>query len=197
MRRNIYGKMISAVMAMALCVTSVNVSAVQSESEITKKNALMSDKQEIIENDDKSIDDEGREKPVVIKEIKSMRDENSNTYLMSNGMKKTVYYSDNIRFKEDGKLKNYNSELVAAESQDKKIISLAKNISVKNSKKYKYVNKSGDTKQYLPETIGEESPVLLTQDDYRISFVPLDAGENSDDYVETKTDKVSLETEKI
>ena len=62
--------MISAVMAMALCVTSVNVSAVQSESEITKKNALMSDKQEIIENDDKSIDDEGREKPVVIKEIK-------------------------------------------------------------------------------------------------------------------------------
>lgn len=197
MRRNIYGKMISAVMAMALCVTSVNVSAVQLESEITKKNALMSDKQEIIENDDKSIDDEGREKPVVIKEIKSMRDENSNTYLMSNGMKKTVYYSDNIRFEEDGKLKKYNSELVAAESQDKKIISLAKNISVKNSKKYKYVNKSGDTKQYLPETIGEESPVLLTQDDYRISFVPLDAGENSDDYVETKTDKVSLETEKI
>ena len=51
MRRNIYGKMISAVMAMALCVTSVNVSAVQLESEITKKNALMSDKQEIIEND--------------------------------------------------------------------------------------------------------------------------------------------------
>lgn len=91
-------------------------------------------------------------------------------------MKKTVYYSDNIRFEEDGKLKKYNSELVAAESQDKKIISLAKNISVKNSKKYKYVNKSGDTKQYLPETIGEESPVLLTQDDYRISFVPLDAG---------------------
>ena len=142
MRRNIYGKMISAVMAMALCVTSVNVSAVQLESEITKKNALMSDKQEIIENDDKSIDDEGREKPVVIKEIKSMRDENSNTYLMSNGMKKTVYYSDNIRFEEDGKLKKYNSELVAAESQDKKIISLAKNISVKNSKKYKYVNTS-------------------------------------------------------
>ena len=97
----------------------------------------MSDKQEIIENDDKSIDDEGREKPVVIKEIKSMRDENSNTYLMSNGMKKTVYYSDNIRFEEDGKLKKYNSELVAAESQDKKIISFAKNISVKNSKKYK------------------------------------------------------------
>ena len=155
MRRNIYGKMISAVMAMALCVTSVNVSAVQSESEITKKNALMSDKQEIIENNDKSIDDEGREKPVVIKEIKSMRDENSNTYLMSNGMKKTVYYSDNIRFEEDGKLKKYNSELVAAESQDKKIISLAKNISVKNSKKYKYVNKSGDTKQYLPETWAE------------------------------------------
>ena len=88
MRRNIYGKMISVVMAMALCVTSINVSAVQLESEITKKNALMSDKQEIIENDDKSIDDEGREKPVVIKEIKSMRDENSNTYLMSNGMKK-------------------------------------------------------------------------------------------------------------
>lgn len=134
MRRNIYGKMISVVMAMALCVTSINVSAVQSESEITKKNALMSDKQEIIENDDKSIDDEGREKPVVIKEIKSMRDENSNTYLMSNGMKKTVYYSDNIRFEEDGKLRNYNSELVSAESQDKKIISLAKNISVKNSK---------------------------------------------------------------
>lgn len=68
-------------------------------------------------------------KPVVIKEIKSMRDENSNTYLMSNGMKKTVYYSDNIRFEEDGKLRNYNSELVSAESQDKKIISLAKNIS--------------------------------------------------------------------
>ena len=150
MRRNIYGKMISVVMAMALCVTSINVSAVQSESEITKENALMSDKQEIIENNDKSIDDEGREKPVVIKEIKSMRDENSNTYLMSNGMKKTVYYSDNIRFEEDGKLRNYNSELVSAESQDKKIISLAKNISVKNSKKYKYVNKSGDTKQYLP-----------------------------------------------
>ena len=46
-----------------------------------------------------------KEEPKVIKELKNERTVDSNTYILNNGMKKTVYYSDKIRYEEVGKVK--------------------------------------------------------------------------------------------
>ena len=62
-----------------------------------------------------------KEEPKVIKELKNERTVDSNTYILNNGMKKTVYYSDKIRYEEVGKVKEYNPEFVKVDNNDKKI----------------------------------------------------------------------------
>ena len=38
---------------------------------------------------------------------------------------------------------------------------------------YAYENREGDSKQYLPEALSENTPVLMEKGDYRISFHPV------------------------
>lgn len=133
-------------------------------------------------------DAEGKAEPVVVKELKKERTENSNTYLLNNGMKKTEYYSDSIRFKdENGKLEEYNPKLVDIDESSMEEIAESADVSKKNAAGYAYENKSGDTKQYLPKVLGSDTPVLLVNGNYRVSFAPVEKKE--DEYEENNSVK--------
>ena len=56
-----------------------------------------------------------RNEVTVVKELVNERTENSNTYLMSDGSKKLEILGENIRYEENGKLKDYDTSL----SEDK------------------------------------------------------------------------------
>lgn len=60
----------------------------------------------------------------IITEIKSERTHNSNTYLLSDGSKKLEIYSENIRYKQDGKYIDYNPTLVELKQTDKQKIDI-------------------------------------------------------------------------
>lgn len=154
-------QILSVLLALAIIASNFNVqvNARQEQTNVETKNI--------------NTDNEGKTEPVAIKELKNERTVDSNTYLLNNGMKKTVYYSDNIRYEEDGKVKAYNPELVKMDESDKEEAGKSKVISDSNAEAYKYVNKAGDTKQYLPKTMKEETPVLLTNNKYRVSFAPV------------------------
>lgn len=139
-----------------------------------------------------------KEEPKVIKELKNERTVDSNTYILNNGMKKTVYYSDKIRYEEVGKVKEYNPEFVKVDNNDKKIIASSKVITEEKAEQYKYVNESGDSKQYMPKMVREETPVLLTNDKYKVAFSPISDDEIQEDTMfENKTGKVEVESDNV
>ncbi len=176
----------SVLLALAIIASNFNVqvNARQEQTNVETKNI--------------NTDNEGKAEPVAIKELKNERTVDSNTYLLNNGMKKTVYYSDNIRYEEDGKVKAYNPELVKMDESDKEEAGKSKVISDSNTEAYKYVNEAGDTKQYLPKTMKEETPVLLTNNKYRVSFAPVsDEKIQKDTMFENKTRAVEIENQEV
>ena len=103
----------------------------------------------------------------IITEIKSERTHNSNTYLLSDGSKKLEIYSENIRYKQDGKYIDYNPTLVELKQTDKQ------KIDILGEDNYSYVNQSGDCKQYFPEKITKNDGVMLLKDHYSIKMLPV------------------------
>ena len=62
----------------------------------------------VVKGVEKTAQDVEKENEVkVVKELKDERTKNSNTYLMSDGSKKLEWYGDDIRYKENGKWKDY------------------------------------------------------------------------------------------
>ena len=180
-------RLLSAIIAVAVTATSIEVPVYASEESTvvqeTKNN----------ENSQKT-DKEGKAVPEVVKELKKERTVDSTTYLLNNGMKKTVYYSDNIRYEdENGKIREYNPALVKADESDKKDISKSKEITKSESEDYLYTNNQGYTKQYIPEKIDEDTPLLMTNEKYKVSFAPVSEDENvKDSAFSGETDKVSI-----
>ncbi len=189
MKKYFYQKtkqILSVLLALAIIASNFNVqvNARQEQTNVETKNI--------------NTDNEGKAEPVAIKELKNERTVDSNTYLLNNGMKKTVYYSDNIRYEEDGKVKVYNPELVKTDESDKEEAGKSKVISDSNTEAYKYVNEAGDTKQYLPKTMKEETPVLLTNNKYRVSFAPVSDEKIQEDTIfENKTKAVEIENQEV
>ncbi|HIX68914.1 MAG TPA: DNRLRE domain-containing protein [Candidatus Anaerostipes excrementavium] len=91
---------------------------------------------------------------------------NSTTFQLAGGKKQTVFYGQDVRFEdEDGKLKDYDPSLVKVNG--------GKSESGKDLKEYQYTNKEGDKKHYLPKDLTTETPVLMENGDYVISFAPI------------------------
>ena len=179
-------QILSVLLALAIIASNFNVQvdAKQEQANVQAKNI----------NTDKN----GKTEPVAIKELKKERTVDSNTYLLNNGMKKTVYYTDDIRYEEDGKVKAYNPEFVKTDKTDKEEAGKSKVISDSNAEAYKYVNEAGDTKQYLPKTMKEETPVLLTNNKYRVSFAPVSDKKMQEDTIfENKTKAVEIENQEV
>ena len=63
-------------------------------------------------NDGKNSQKSDDNKVTVVKELTDERTENSNTYLLSDGSKKTEIFLSNIRYEKDGQLKDYENENV-------------------------------------------------------------------------------------
>lgn len=101
---------------------------------------------------------------------------NSTTFQLAGGKKQTVFYGQDVRFEdEDGKLKDYDPSLVKVDG--------GKSESGKDLKEYQYTNKEGDKKHYLPKDLTIETPVLMENGDYVISFAPI--------YGETKEEQTA------
>ena len=107
--------------------------------------------------------------PEVVKEIKKERTENSNTYLMSDGSKKLELFAMDIRYKENGKWVDYDTELVGLKETD---IQSLRELNISGAS-YSYANAQGNIKHYFADKVDEDTPVIMTKDDYEIRFAPV------------------------
>ena len=104
--KNVLKKGIAFTLALTLSVSSANVSLF-----ITKADQQAEEKSNV-ENSNFTVNSE-TVKPKVVEEVMSDRTTDSTTFLLSNGMKQTTYYSDDIYFEnEKGKLAEYDNEFV-------------------------------------------------------------------------------------
>ena len=133
------------VITLATCNTGTGFSLVKAEEKLETK-----EKTELGSN----VNNEGYCKPEVVEEIVSDRTTDSTTFLLSNGMKQTTYYSDDIYFEnEKGQLSEYDNEFVKLDKSDKKQVTDSVEVKGTEKEKYSYVNKEGDTKQFLPSRL--------------------------------------------
>lgn len=155
-------KVVSFVLIATLILTGVNVN-------INVKTTYASEK---VTQDNKKT----KEKATVVKELVDERTENSNTYLLSNGSKKTKIYSENIRYKEKGKLVDYDPVLIELNSAHKKrLCKIAEGVSVDD---YAVVNAKGDSRQYFPKQLNDNSGVVMNHGKYTLEFIPISVEEN-------------------
>ena len=99
-------------MTLAIGNTNMGFSSVKADEAVKTE-----EKSESVSN----VSNEGYCKPEVIEEVVSDRTTDSTTFLLSNGIKQTTYYSDDIYFiDEKGKLSEYDSEFVKLDRDDKK-----------------------------------------------------------------------------
>ncbi|MCI9616840.1 MAG: RHS repeat protein [Eubacterium sp.] len=155
-------KVVSFVLIVALALTGVDL-------RIEPK--LVDAAEKIVENNKKL------EKNVkIVKELVNERTENSNTYLLSDGSKKTKIYSENIRYKEKGKLVDYDPVLIELNSVHKKrLCKIADGVSVDD---YAVVNAKGDSRQYFPKQFNDNSGVVMNHGKYTLEFIPISVEEN-------------------
>ena len=93
--RNISKKMVSLALTIAIIGTGSGINALANSV-----------------NDGKNSQKSDDNKVTVVKELTDERTENSNTYLLSDGSKKTEIFLSNIRYEKDGQLKDYENENV-------------------------------------------------------------------------------------
>ena len=99
--------------------------------------------------------------------IESENTENSTTYDTGEGTWITEIYAQDIRFmNEEGVLVDYDASLVEIENPISSLGNLLEN--------YEYENKAGDKKQYFPEVLSQETPVLMEHGEKQIRFAPIE-----------------------
>ena len=124
------------VITLATCNTGTGFSLVKAEEIVETK-----EKTEVGSN----VNNEGYCEPEVVEEIVSDRTTDSTTFLLSNGMKQTTYYSDDIYFEnEKGQLSEYDNEFVKLDKSDKKQV--VDSVEVKGTEKEKYSSTCGISK---------------------------------------------------
>ena len=156
--RNISKKLVSLALTIAIIGTGSGIN--------TLANSVNDGK-----NSQKAVDN----KVTVVKELTDERTENSNTYLLSDGSKKTELFLSNIRYEKDGQLKDYENEIVDIGKNVKKSIST---YGSGDKSSYKYVNKSSDNKAYFSDDI--EDGIMLSHGKYILKMIPVIEEENDD-----------------
>ena len=149
-------KIVSWILALCICMTSVEWPAVAHAEKSSKKTNVQSE-----DANQETVYEESED--VVKTEIPEERTKNSTTWQLSNGMKQTVYYSSDVRYEdEEGELVDYDSSLVSVEEEDPV-----------SSEAYLYVNARGDRKHYIPKEIGYDTPLLMENGEYSLEVNPL------------------------
>lgn len=91
--------------------------------------------------------------------------ETSTTFDVSKNKKMTVFYQEAVRYKdENGELVDYDPSLTK--------VSEEKTENDRDLDGYLYENAEGDKKQYFPENLTEDTPILMEHEDYGISMNP-------------------------
>ena len=91
--------------------------------------------------------------------------ETSTTFDVGDNKKMTVFYQDAVRYEnEKGELIDYDPTLISVEEE--------KTENDQNLDDYVYENAEGDKKQYFPETLSAETPILMEHEDYGIAIYP-------------------------
>lgn len=172
--KKILRRILSLILVMTMLVTGLNLDMMAESVYATQKT----------ETEEKNK----KKELTIVKELTDERTENSNTYLMSDGSKQLEIFSEDIRYKKNGKMLEYDSSLI--ENKDDIIV---KKKSFAKADEYAYVNAAGDCKQYIPEKLDNDTPIVLTKGGNVISFMPLY------DIVEEKADaKVTeIQNEKV
>lgn len=178
-------RFVSFLMCIILVGTSISIDGLGKEisakensysQELSKedKEAINKKREKLIDGYNKVKESKKEnKKSKVVKEIKDLRTANTNTYLMSDGSRRLEMFSNNIRFKEDGKYKDYNPLLKKLSNDDKEKLSKEESLLGKdNIKNYELVNSEGDSKQFFPKKIDKNSSVVLLKKKYGISFSP-------------------------
>ena len=156
--RNISKKMVSLALTIAIIGTGSGINALANSVDDGKNSQKAADN--IV---------------TVVKELTDERTENSNTYLLSDGSKKTELFLSNIRYEKDGQLKDYENEIVDIGKNVKKSIST---YGSGDKSSYKYVNKSSDNKAYFSDDI--EDGIMLSHGKYILKMTPVIEEENDD-----------------
>lgn len=179
------------VITLATCNTGTGFSLVKAEEKLETK-----EKTELGSN----VNNEGYCKPEVVEEIVSDRTTDSTTFLLSNGMKQTTYYSDDIYFEnEKGQLSEYDNEFVKLDKSDKKQVTDSVEVKGTEKEKYSYVNKEGDSKQFLPSRLSEKTPIVMAKENCIVSFSPADVEDedSEENIVSSETEKVKLDSKSV
>lgn len=144
-----------------------------------------------VENASKPEQKVVKEKPKVLKELKDERTQNSNTYLMSDGSKKTEIHTDSIRFKDKGELSDFSTKLVKISKDAKDILDEKTDV---NGEDYKYINESGNIRQYFPKTLSVDTGVVLNNRKYILNMMPV----TEEEYIPQKNEStVTYSTEEM
>lgn len=179
------------VITLATCNTGTGFSLVKAEEKLETK-----EKTELGSN----VNNEGYCKPEVVEEIVSDRTTDSTTFLLSNGMKQTTYYSDDIYFEnEKGQLSEYDNEFVKLDKSDKKQVTDSVEVKGTEKEKYSYVNKEGDSKQFLPSGLSEKTPIVMAKENCIVSFSPADVEDedSEENILSSETEKVKLDSKSV
>ena len=188
MKYRLLKKFTSVMLAVTMVMTGVNMESFHDFMKAEKSTLTTEVK-------GKEKQSKKEKEPTVVKELEDLRTADSSTYLLSNGFKRVEYYSDNIRYEEDGKYIDYNPALKRMDETEKNQLREQTSDS-KNIGDYIYTNKSGDAKQYFPKSL-KDTGILLEKNEHAIHFVPViqaDGKESSADEKENYN-KADKETE--
>ena len=95
------------------------------------------------------------------------------TYEAADGSIIAAYYSSPIRYEdENGELQEYDSNLIKTDNKKASSYTGDAMSESYHRKDYAYVNTAGNSKQYFPEELSEESPILMEKEGYSLAFVP-------------------------
>ncbi len=96
------------------------------------------------------------------------RTEDTTTYDLGEGEKMTVFHGGQVRYEdEEGKLVDYDRSLV-------KIKAGEKTEGARSLDGYSYTNKEGDSRQYIPQQLSEDTPLIMERSGCSISMSPAD-----------------------
>ena len=120
------------------------------------------------------------------------------TYEASDGSIVAAYYSSPVRFEdENGKLKAYDSNLIEADDKQASVYTGDAMSGSYKADKYAYVNTAGNSKQYFPEDLNKNTPILMEKDQYSLSLNPvIDSREEKAASVENVEDEESISEKK-
>ena len=99
--------------------------------------------------------------------IEKEKQVDSTTFDLDENRKMTIFHGQDVRFRdEEGTLLDYDPSLVPVKETESS--------QGEPLEEYAYENKTSDSKQYLPESLSVESPVLMENEGYSLRLAPLD-----------------------